>query len=163
MKPPADKDSVIALFIEGPRLLEKAFAGLKDGDLDTATRKGGWTIRQIVHHLVDGDDVWKACIKQALGSDGSEFSLDWYRVQSQEAWADRWAYADRPIDVSLALLKAIRNHVVQLIEHVPDAWNKAVKFRDPNGEIEIVPVGFIIEMQANHVVHHLKQIEAVIK
>jgi hypothetical protein len=163
MRPPSDKDSVIALYREGPILLEKALAGLKDVDLDTTPPKGGWTIRQIVHHIVDGDDIWKICIKQALGNDQSEFSLDWYRSLPQDVWADRWAYAQRPIETSLALLKAIRDHVVQLVEHVPDGWNRAVGFREPNGEIEIVPVGFVVEMQANHVMHHLQQIETILR
>jgi uncharacterized damage-inducible protein DinB len=162
MKPPADKDSVIARYIDGPKLLERALAGLNDADLDTPPAKGGWTIRQIVHHIVDGDDLWKTCIKQALGNNQTEFSLDWYRSLSQDTWADRWAYAQRQIEISLALLKAIRDHVIQLLEHVPDGWNRTVEFREPNGEVEIVPVGFVINMQADHVVHHLKQIETIL-
>jgi uncharacterized damage-inducible protein DinB len=163
MKPPANKDSVIARYIEGPTLLERTLRDLKEVDLDTAPSKGGWTIRQIVHHIVDGDDIWKTGIKQALGNDRSEFSLDWYRALPQDTWADRWAYDQRPIEVSLALLKAIRDHVVQLLEHVPDGWNRAVGFREPNGKIEIVPVGFVIEMQANHVMHHLQQIATILR
>jgi len=163
MKSPANRDSVIARYIEGPTLLERALSGLKEADLDTTPSKGGWTIRQIVHHIVDGDDIWKICIKQALGNDQSEFSLDWYRVMPQDVWADRWAYALRSVDVSLALLKANRDNVMQLLEHVPDGWDRTVRFREPNGKIEIVPVGFVIEMQANHVVHHIQQIEAILK
>ena len=163
MKPPSDKDSVITRYIEGPTLLERSLTGLKEADLNKAPSKGGWTVRQIVHHIVDGDDIWKSGIKQALGNDQSEFSLEWYRALSQETWADRWAYDQRPIEVSLALLKAIRDHVIQLLEHVPDGWNRAVGFREPNGEIKIVPVGFVIEMQANHIVHHVKQIETILR
>lgn len=162
MKSPVDKDAVIARYLEGPTLLESALAGIKEADLDTAPAKGGWTIRQIVHHIADGDDLWKTGIKQALGNDQSEFSLDWYRALPQGTWADRWAYAQRPIAVSLALLKATRDHVIQLIEHVPDGWHKSIGFREPDGNIVIVPVGFIIEMQADHVVHHLKQIAAIL-
>jgi uncharacterized damage-inducible protein DinB len=148
--------------MEGPTLLERALTGLNEADLDTAPTKGGWTIRQIVHHIVDGDDLWKTCIKQALGNNQTEFSLDWYRSLSQDTWADRWAYAQRPVEVSLDLLKAIRDHVMQLLEHVPDGWNRTVEFRKPNGEIEIVPLGFVIEMQTDHVVHHIKQIETIL-
>jgi uncharacterized damage-inducible protein DinB len=162
MKPTADKDSVIARYMEGPALLRRTLADLDEADLNTVSTKGGWTIRQIVHHIIDGDDIWKMCIKQALGNDQSEFSLDWYRVLPQDTWADRWAYAQRPIEVSLVLLKAIRDHVIQLLEHVPDGWNKSVGFREPNGEILRVPVGFVIEMQADHVVHHVKQIETTL-
>ena len=163
MKSPADKDSVIARYKKGPVLLERTLAGLKDADLDRAHREGGWTIRQIVHHLVDGDDLWKLGIKMALGNEQAEFSLDWYRALSQDDWTKRWAYEKRSIEESLALLKAIRNHVVQLLENVPDGWNRSVGFREPNDEIERVPVGFVIEMQADHVAHHVKQIETICK
>jgi uncharacterized damage-inducible protein DinB len=163
MKSPADKDSVIARFKEGPALLEYALASLKDADLDTAPTEGGWTIRQIVHHIVDGDDLWKLCIKMALGNEQAEFSLDWYRALSQDTWTKRWAYAQRSIKVSLALFKATRNHVVQLLENVPDVWERSVGFREPNDEIVRVPVGFVIQMQADHVVHHVKQIETICK
>ncbi len=163
MKSPANKDSVIPRYIEGPILLERALTGLKEADLNNAPSKGKWTIRQIVHHIVDGDDIWKTCIKQAIGNDQSEFSLDWYRALSQDTWADRWAYDQRPIEASLALLKAIRDHVVQLLDYVPDGWNRAVGFREPNSKIEMVPVGFVIEMQADHVAHHVNQIEAILK
>jgi uncharacterized damage-inducible protein DinB len=163
MKSPADKDSVITRYMEGTKLLEGALSGLKETDLDTAPTKGGWTIRQIVHHIVDGDDIWKACIKQALGNEQTEFSLDWYRTLPQETWAERWAYAQRPIEESLALLKAIRDHVIQLIEHVPDGWNRAVAFRNQDDKTETVPVGFVIEMQANHVMHHLQQIKTILR
>jgi uncharacterized damage-inducible protein DinB len=162
MKPTANKDSVIARYMEGPALLRRTLANLDDSDFDTAPTKGGWTIRQIVHHIVDGDDIWKTCIKQALGNEQTEFSLDWYRTLTQNTWADRWAYAKRPVEVSLALHKANRDHVMQLLEHVPDGWDKTVGFREPNGEIIRVQVGFVIEMQADHVVHHVKQIETIL-
>ena len=86
MKSPTDKDSVIARYIEGPKLLEKALSGLREADLDIVPQKGGWTIRQIVHHIADGDDIWKMGIKQALGNDQSEFSLDWYRELPQDTY-----------------------------------------------------------------------------
>ncbi len=162
MKTTANRDSVIARYMEGPALLGRTLANLDEADFDTAPTKGGWTIRQIVHHIVDGDDLWKTCIKQALGNEQTEFSLDWYRTLTQDTWADRWAYAQRPVDVSLALLKANRDHVMQLLEHVPDGWDKTVGFREPNGEIIRVQVGFVIEMQTDHVVHHVKQIETIL-
>ena len=161
MKPPADKDGVIARYMEGPALLKRTLQELDEADFDTAPRKGGWTVRQIVHHIADGDDIWKTAIKQALGNEQSEFSLEWYRALTQDTWTDRWAYTLRSVNVSLSLLEAIRNHVSQLLEHVPNGWNKSVGFRELNGEIVRVPVGFIIKMQADHVEHHVKQIASL--
>ena len=163
MNPPDDRDSVLARYMEGPALLERALAGLQDAELDTPPSQGGWTIRQIVHHVVDGDDLWKTCIKVALGNEQAEFTLEWYWALPQEDWANRWAYAHRSLDVSLALLRANRSHVLQLLESVPDGWHRSVEFRKSNGETERLPVGAVVEMQADHVVHHVNRILAIRK
>jgi uncharacterized damage-inducible protein DinB len=161
MKVPEDRDSVLARYREGPELLDRALAGLRDSDLDAHPAQGGWTIRQIVHHIVDGDDIWKSSIKMALGNEQAEFSLAWYRVQPQEVWAERWAYGRRSLAESLALLGAIRNHVLQLLEEVPDGWNRAVNLLEPDGKTVRMPVGAIVAMQTDHVVHHVKRIQAI--
>jgi uncharacterized damage-inducible protein DinB len=161
MKAPDDQDSVLARFMAGPALLEQALADIQDTELDASPANGGWTIRQIVHHIVDGDDLWKIGIKVALGNEQAEFSLDWYRTQPQEVWAEKWAYANRSLDVSLALLRAIRNHIEQLVRQLPDGWHRSVGFRKPDGKIERLPVGTIVEMQTDHVEHHVKQIRAI--
>lgn len=159
---PEDRDGTISRYREGPTLLEQAVRGLQDADLDAVPSGGGWTIRQIVHHVVDGDDIWKMCIKMAIGNERSEFALGWYQAQPQEVWADRWAYGQRSVDASLSLFKAIRDHVLQLLESVPDAWNRSVAVRTRDGGVERVPVGFVIQMQADHVFHHVDRIRAIL-
>ena len=158
MKPPENKNEILELFKQGPGILENALAGLSDTELDYVPSNGGWSIRQIVHHLVDGDDLWKMYIKIALGNEQAEFTLKWYLALPQTEWANRWSYDKRSIDASLTLFKAIRVHILQLLEYAPDGWTKSAQFRDSNGEIEAVPVGFVIQMQADHVVHHVKRI-----
>ena len=161
MKKPVDQDSVLARYVEGPALLERTLAGLQGSELDAPPSQGGWTIRQIVHHTVDGDDIWKTCVKIALGNDQAEFSLEWYWAQPQELWAKRWAYVHRSLDVSLALFKANREHIHELLGQVQDGWHRSVLFRKSNGETERLPVGAVVEMQADHVEHHVKQIRAI--
>ena len=163
MRPPDDQKKILELFKQGPAILENALAGLSDSELDHAPSDGGWTIRQIIHHIVDGDDLWKTCIKMALGNEKAEFTLKWYLALPQIEWAKRWSYENRSIDKSLDLFRAIRGHILQLLEYVPDGWTKSVQFREPNGEIEVVPVGFVIQMQADHVVHHVKRILEICK
>jgi len=161
VKAPDDQDSVLARYVEGPALLECALAGIHDADLDAPPSQGGWTIREIVHHIVDGDDLWKTCVKIALGNEQAEFSLEWYQTQPQEVWAESWAYVNRSLDVSLALLKANRCHVHQLLGQLPDGWHRSVAFRKSNGETERLPAGAVVEMQADHLEHHVKQIRAI--
>jgi hypothetical protein len=53
--------------------------------------------------------------------------------------------------------------VLQLLASVPEAWNRAVVVRTQKGEIEQVPVGFVIQMLADHVFHHLERIRAILR
>ncbi len=163
MNVPEDRDHALSQFREGPIVLEHTVMGLSDSELDFKPSGGGWSIRQIVHHIVDGDDIWKLCIKMAIGNEQAEFSLGWYWSQTQDSWADRWAYSQRSIGTSLSLLKAIREHVLQLLASVPEAWNRAVVVRTPKGEIEKVPVGFVIQMQADHLLRHVERIRVILR
>ncbi len=161
MNPTDTQTSILARYAEGPAELEQALTGLRDADLDATAAQGGWTIRQIVHHVVDGDDLWKVGLKAALGNEQGEFTLEWYWMVPQDVWADRWAYAGRSIDVSLALLKATRAHVIQLLATVPDAWSRSITVRKHSGDTIRLTVGAIVEMQADHVQHHVRRILAI--
>ncbi len=163
MNAPEDREAAVSRYREGPTLLEHTVMGLRDSDLDAKPSGGGWSVRQIVHHVVDGDDVWKLCIKMAIGNEQAEFALGWYWSLTQETWADRWAYSQRSIGASLSLLKANREHILQLLGSVPESWNRAVVVRTSHGEIERVPVGYVIQMQADHVFHHLERIRAILQ
>ena len=163
MNAPDDQNKILALFKHGPNILEKSLAGLTDNELDYIPSSGGWTIRQIVHHITDGDDIWEMAIKMALGGEESEFNLNWYKVMPQMEWAKRWSYEKRSIDISLTLFRATRNHIMQLLENTPDAWTKNIKSPEPDGKIEIIPVGFILQMQADHLVHHVNRIAEIRK
>jgi uncharacterized damage-inducible protein DinB len=162
MDAPVDRAGTLTSFHGGLAALEAAVSGLSDDALDAVPSSGGWTVRQIVHHLADGDDIWKLAIKIAIGHDDAAFDLGWYQVMPQQEWADRWAYGSRPIHASLSLLKASREHVLQLLDTTPDAWHRAVLLRKPDGQMERIPVGFIVGMQAEHVFHHLKRIQEIL-
>jgi hypothetical protein len=95
------ESAVLTRYAEGPEQLERALAGLDELGLDASRSPGAWTVRQIVHHIVDGDDIWKLCIKSALGNEDGEFTLAWYGAQPQEVWADRWKYSARSTFPSL--------------------------------------------------------------
>ena len=161
MKPTEDRDTIVTRYLTGPALLERTLAGLRREQLDAAPAAGGWTIRQIVHHIVDGEDIWKICLKAALGNPQGVFTLDWYFPVPQDDWVEHWAYADRALDTSLALLKANRAHVRQLLEKAPEPWERSIGFRKFDGQIEEVTVGAIVEMHAHHLEHHVQRIEAI--
>ena len=156
-----DPNSILILYAQGPQQLEAAIGGLSDEALDTAPADGGWTIRQIVHHVVDGDDLWKTCVKAALGNENARFSLPWYWSIPQDRWAESWSYAGRAVEPSLRLFRANRAHIVQLLERVPGAWDRPVTVEWSSGESERRNVGRVIEMQAEHVRGHVEDIRRI--
>ena len=163
MEASENKDEILDLFRQGPSMIENALFGLGDNELDYTPKNGGWSIRQIIHHLADGDDLWKTCIKITLGSEKAEFNLKWYQEIPQIDWAKRWNYEKRSIAASINLLKANRKHILQLLEYNPNGWAKTFQYQEPDGKIEMITIGFVIEMQAKHVVHHIKRIAEIRK
>jgi uncharacterized damage-inducible protein DinB len=153
-----NREVIIARYADGPDQVEAAIAGLSEGELDIAESDDTWTIRQIVHHIVDGDDIWKVFIKRAIGNPGGKFDLQWYWAMPQDEWVKSWAYASREIEPSLALFHASRGHIVQLLESMPAAWERSLVVRWPNGEEQKVSVAWVVEMQAQHVPGHLDDI-----
>jgi hypothetical protein len=152
---------ILARYADGPALLESALAGLTESDLNASPAADSWSIRQIVHHIADGDDIWKICIKAALGNNDGEFTLQWYWEKPQMEWSANWKCASRGIESSLALLRANRRHIVELISLTPGAWEKSIWLKPPKGRKERITVGWIVEMQAGHIVDHIKEIQKI--
>jgi hypothetical protein len=153
-----NREAIMASYADGPNQLEAAIAGLSEGELDLAESAHTWTIRQIVHHVADGDDLWKAFIKRAIGTPGGNFDLQWYWQMPQGEWAKSWAYASREIGPSLGLFRANRAQIVQLLEHMPKAWEQSLLVRWSDGEEEQVSVAWVVDMQAQHVLGHVDDI-----
>jgi hypothetical protein len=86
---------------ELPSLLRRAVAGLTPAQLDTPYRPGGWTVRQVVHHIPDSHLNGYARMKLALTED-----LPTIKPYDQEGWL---AISDFrvPIEASLSLLEGL--------------------------------------------------------
>jgi len=156
-----NQNITIAQYAGGPVQLNIVLKGLTDSDLDLALTTDTWTIRQIVHHIVDGDDMWKTCIKAALGNTAGLFSLQWYWDRSQTDWAANWKYADRPIQPSLELFCANRQHMTELIQQTSNAWELSIRIKHPQREEEPITIGFVLEMQISHMLEHIGEIQAI--
>src|SRR3984885_11142254 len=61
-----DRPLFLAQLAEAPANLRAAVAGLSDSQLDTPYRPGGWTVRQVVHHLADAQVNWYIRTKLAV-------------------------------------------------------------------------------------------------
>lgn len=140
-----------------PEAVEHALAGLTDPDFDLARARGAWTIREIVHHIVDSYDTAWHCIQAAIGKPGSVYTLDWY--DPDNTWSSVLKYAQRPIEPALTLLKARHAYAGHILNLVPDAPERFVIFvRSTGTPPRQLTVAEILAHVVVHTEHHIGQI-----
>ena len=132
---------------ETPHQLRAAVAGLGDEQLDTPYRDGGWTVRQLVHHVPDSH--LNAYTRFRLALTEPEPTIKPY---DQEAWAELADSRSAPVEPSLLLLEALHQRWVALLESLSDG-DFARRFRHP--EIGVVTLGEVLGIYAWHGRHHV--------
>lgn len=104
---------------ETPAKLRAAVARLNESQLDTPYRPGGWTVRQVVHHLPDSH--MNAVVRFKLALTEEEPTIKPY---NEARWAELPG-AQGPIEPSLALVDALHQRWVQLLRSItPAQWAK---------------------------------------
>lgn len=146
---PAQRREYIAELRRLPSLLREAVAGLDDARLDTPYREGGWTIRQVVHHVADSHLNALIRMKHLLTEDYPTL-----RPYDQDRWA-MLADTALPPEVSLRLLEALHERMAAVVEAAPDdAWSRTA-YHPENGDMSFDEV---VRNYAGHGRHHVGQI-----
>lgn len=111
----AERAGLMAQLTALPAEFRAAFAGLSEAQLDTPYREGGWTLRQVAHHLPDSHMNAYIRTKLALTEDRPTI-----KPYDQDAWA---GLPDGRLDVavSLALLEALHARWVALLNSLDEA------------------------------------------
>lgn len=107
---PERRPALIADIASAPAALRAAIAGLSHDQLDTPYRPGGWTVRQVIHHVPDSHANAYIRFKQALAEDAPEIM-----PYDEAKWAELWDTRTTPIDASLAMLDALHMRWVALL------------------------------------------------
>lgn len=154
---PRSSEETLAMYARGGEEIEAALAGLTEADLDLTRGPHEWSIRQIVHHLAETDSLFLMTFESALVQPGCIYIRNPY---DQPHWAEALAYRERAIEPSLALIKAMRRHLVQLFQHVPDYRDRYVllKFASWEGEGDKATVGGLLEGMNWHLAEHCAEI-----
>lgn len=135
---------------ELPAKVREATAGLTDEQLDTPYRPGGWTIRQVVHHIADSHTNSIIRFKWALTEDAPTI-----KPYHQTEWAELADYS-LPIEPSLRMLEGIHQRLVALFESFTDReWNLFFIHPETGGEITLKRN---LALYAWHSEHHLAHI-----
>jgi len=133
-----------------PAAVRAATQGLNDAKLDTPYRDGGWTARQVVHHVADSH--LNAYVRCRLALTEMEPTIKPYE---ESAWAKLEDAARSPIDVSLRLLEPLHERWVTLLRSVK-AEEFARTFRHPDHGVKTLD--WMLFLYAWHGKHHTAHI-----
>ena len=136
-----------------PARLRTAVQGLSDEQLNTPYRDGGWTVRQLAHHVPDSHMNAYIRFKLALTEDEPTI-----RPYMEDRWAELPESKQAPIDVSLALLDSLHQRWTLVLRNIPDAdWKRT--FRHP--EMGLLSLEKTLALYAWHGKHHVAHVTAL--
>jgi uncharacterized damage-inducible protein DinB len=140
----------IAEMAQTPANLRVALAGLGDDQLDTHYREGGWTLRQVVHHLADAHINGFVRFKLALTEDNPPI-----KTYEETLWADTVDGREAPVELSLKLLEALHERWIILLDSLRES-DFAKSFNHP--QRGVMTIDKAIQLYAWHGVHHTAHI-----
>jgi len=147
---PAMREQAIREIAETPQKLRAAVTGLNDTQLDTPYREGGWTVRQVVHHVPDSH--MNAYVRWRLALTEAEPTIKPY---AEAEWANLEDAAHAPIEVSLNLMEPLHERWVRLLRSLKQE-DFARTFRHPDHGVRTLD--WMLFLYAWHGKHHTAHI-----
>jgi uncharacterized damage-inducible protein DinB len=145
----AERRELVDRIAELPGLVRAAVAGLDDAALDTPYRPGGWTVRQVVHHIPDSHV--NAYIRFRMAATESDPTIKPYE---EAEWA-RLADSRAPVEGSLALLDALHARWTAWLRTLDDATWRRAYVHPESGRTTLDQA---LQLYAWHGAHHLAHI-----
>ncbi|HXY15380.1 MAG TPA: bacillithiol transferase BstA [Terriglobales bacterium] len=146
----AQRKQMIDAIAQAPAALRAAVKGLSPQQLETPYRDGGWTVRQVVHHVPESH--MNAYIRFKLALTEDEPTIKPYM---EDLWAETQEVKGTPLEVSLALLDSLHDRWVRLLRSLkPEDWKRT--FRHP--ELGTVPLEKNLALYAWHGRHHVAHV-----
>ena len=146
----------IQILEELPVTLENLVKHLSDGQLDTPYRPGGWTVRQLVHHIADSHHHSYTRFKWALTEDEPLI-----KAYEEKEWSSLFDAKTAPIEISLSYLKALHAKIIFLLRGLStEDLNKC--YVHPDGNIRVT-IKENIGKYAWHSQHHCAHIQGLLR
>jgi uncharacterized damage-inducible protein DinB len=136
-----------------PAKLRAAVKGLSEAQLDTPYREGGWTVRQVVHHVPDSHLNAYTRLKLALTEDKPTV-----KPYDEAAWAKLEDSKSTPIEVSLALLDTVHNRWDRVWRAMKQEDFHRKLVHPEAGERSIDWLVFVYEWHGRHHVAHINEL-----
>ena len=146
----SERASYIGVLADAPTTFRSLVSGLTDAQLETPYRPGGWTIRQVVHHVPDSHV--NAYIRMKLAATEEAPTI---RTYEEQLWAELPEARSAPIAMSLDLLDALHRRWVAFLRAVP---NETFRRTFKHAEWGAVAIDEAVAMYAWHCRHHAAHI-----
>jgi hypothetical protein len=150
-----DRAACIDILRHAPERLRAAVLGLSPAQLDTPYRDGGWTVRQVVHHLADSHAYAYLRFKHAL-------TEDWPTIKAynESDWANLADSRTLPVDISLVMLTGIHGRLVGVLESLSDADFERGFTHPERGKVTVATNLAIYAWHARHHTAHITSLRA---
>jgi uncharacterized damage-inducible protein DinB len=150
---PAERADAIAQIAATPKRLRDAVAGLSQQQFDTPYRPGGWTVRQVVHHVPDSH--LNAYVRFKLALTENDPTIKPYE---EALWANLQDSRDTPVEISLTLLEALHHRWDVLLRSLrPEEFSR--RLRHP--ESGVMTLDNVVSHYAWHGRHHVAHIASL--
>ena len=136
-----------------PARMRAAVAGLSNEQLDTPYRDGGWTVRQVVHHVPDSHMNAYTRVKLALTEDEPTI-----KPYDEAAWAKLNDVRDAPVETSLVLLETLHARWDTILKSMTDSDFERTLLHPDHG---VITLDWLIAMYAWHGRHHVAHITSL--
>lgn len=151
----AELQSAVRDLAEMPQLLRNAVAGLTDDQLATPYRAGGWTVRQLTHHLADSHQNAFVRSRKALTEDEPVIS-----VYDEAAWAKLHDSLAAPVEWSLELIESLHARWVMMLQALsPEQWKRNY-LHPADGSTSVEMATLIYAWHGRHHVAHITHLRA---
>jgi DinB superfamily len=137
-----------------PGLLERAVENLDEHQLATPYREGGWTVKQVVHHVSDSHMNALSRLKFTL-TENNPTVMGYDEV----AWAQTAEYMQLPINISLTMIHTLHAKMYCLFSNVKDEeWKRTYVHSQSKKQFDL---WFLLGMYAWHGKHHAAHITSL--
>jgi len=150
---PARRQQAIDEIAATPAKMRDAVKGLRDAHLDTPYREGGWTVRQVVHHVPDSHLNAYVRLKLALTEEKPTI-----KPYNEAAWAELADSKSMPIEVSQTLLDSVHTRWDRLWRSLKPEHFQRVLVHPEHGERTVDWLLFLYEWHGKHHTAHITEL-----
>jgi hypothetical protein len=147
-----ERARLLAVLEQAPGHFRALTEGLTAVELDQPYRPGGWTLRQVVHHVADSHLNSYVRMKLAITEDSPQV-----KTYDEKLWAELPEARTGPVDMSLSLIDALHRRWVTFLRALtPEQWRRTFVHPDWG----VVTIDDAVTLYAWHCRHHAAHIES---